>query len=104
VTRKSPPWLRQTGLFERIGALREAEVLADDFVEQNYGDRIHNLVVNDVVYWEKLVERADDWRSFIRLWERVESARQRRLGEPLSKRTDDRRRDEQRWRESERLP
>lgn len=56
------------GLFERIRLLVEEGVIDIGTVDRLYGYRLSNIVSNPIIFQKKLVELADGWTDFIKLW------------------------------------
>jgi hypothetical protein len=61
------------GVFERIQLLIEERILELGTVDRLYSYRVLNIVSNDYIRKEKLVEKAQFWPDFCRLWHSLEA-------------------------------
>jgi hypothetical protein len=77
------------GVFERVELLVENKILDIETVDRLYSYRVINIVRNDRIRTEKLVEKAEFWPDFFRLWESLQGrkyweANLAYLGEPTA--------------------
>ena len=64
------------GLFERIQKLIDRRIIYINEVDQWYGDRLINIVINPFIK-DRLVKHKDGWSDFIKLWTALVQQRER---------------------------
>lgn len=63
------------GLFERMQILIEEGIIDIDTVDRIYGHRFFFIVINPIIYQERLVKHVRDWTDFIKIWKALEQSR-----------------------------
>jgi hypothetical protein len=66
---------RYIGLFERVQVLLEKDLIDIDTVDNWYGDRLINIVINPIIK-DRLVKHKRGWSDFIKLWKALVKQRE----------------------------